>query len=176
MLTSSSRRPACCECQDAASDSTTCFSFLINRSMKQTFAPPPQLHYNREDKVAPAAYVECNIMAVKNKLRLISGELTQEQRRVISDVVGKHVATKKGALSALVNLFDAHQVSDRSSETMRELQSINDKFERVRCVLGMVPEEAPASMWAVQSPTCGSSPTSLCRSSRRRRSTPSSRC
>jgi hypothetical protein len=108
--------------------------------MKQTFAPSPQLYDDREDKVAPAAYVECKIMAVKNKLRLIRGELTQEQRRVISDVVGKHVATKKGALYALVNLFDTHQVSDRSSETIRELESINDKFERIQCVLGMVPQ------------------------------------
>merc|ERR1712061_21179 len=110
-------------------------------------------------------------MRVKNKLRLLHGELSQEQRLVISDVVGHHVTTKRGARNALVNLSGFYQESDRSSETIRELQSINDKLERVRCVLGMVPEKAPADVWELQSPTCGSNPTSPCGSPRRRRST-----
>jgi hypothetical protein len=164
--------------------------------MAPTLAAQQELHDDHELEVAPAVYVQGKLMKLKNKLRLLPGELTQEQKRVISDVVGKKVVTKTGARNALVSLCGVlqvsnrylagpgpswrpgqsgcaivgglrtslnsyfYQVNDRSSETIGalqsmsvgELQSISDKLERVRGVLGMMPDRAPAGIWAVQSP------------------------
>jgi hypothetical protein len=154
MVASASHQSASHECEvieDVAND-ITWFSVLKSQGMDNIFAAQLKLHDDHEDRVAPADYVQSKLVAVKNKLRLLPGELTQEHKRVISDVVGYHVATKRGARNALVSLCGIYQVSDRSSETIRELQSISDKFDRVRCALGMVPEKAPAGIWAVQSP------------------------
>jgi hypothetical protein len=171
MVASASYPSASHECKviEEAANDIAFFSMLESRCMVKTFAAQLELHDDHEVKVAPAEYVQSKLVAVKNKLRLLPGELSQEHKRVISDVVGYHVATKRGARHALVSLCGVYQVSDRSSETIRELQSISGKFDRVRCVLGMVPEKAPAGIWAVQSPTCGTSPTSPCGSPQRRR-------
>jgi hypothetical protein len=155
-----------------------------------------QLHEDHEVQVAAAMAVQSTLMALKNKLHLLPGELTLGQKRVISDAVGKKVVSKQGARNALVSLcglqvegvsarqapsqsqsgcaivgglrtclvfqledHSPEKVKNRSSEitgklkamTIGELKSINDKFERVQCALGMVPEPAPPGIWDAQS-------------------------